>query len=194
MSETDLSYKRALARGDLVQTFDTIVIGSGAGGLTTAALLALDGQRVLVLERHAVLGGCLQAYHRNGFEWDVGLHYMGEVQRKNSGLARLFAKVSRGQLEWSPMPEVYNRIVIAGQTYDCVAGTEGFKDHLKEYFPGEAKAIDQYVEQVIQANRAAKGFFSERALPQTPADAVSTPAQTAFAGRVFVGAKRFFTY
>ncbi|MBV8159104.1 MAG: NAD(P)/FAD-dependent oxidoreductase [Dyella sp.] len=181
MSETDLSYKRALARGDLAQSFDTIVIGSGAGGLTTAALLALDGQRVLVLERHAVLGGCLQAYHRNGFEWDVGLHYIGEVQRKNSGLARLFATLSRGQLEWAPMPEVYNRIVLAERTYDCVAGTEAFKDRLKSYFPNEARAIDQYVGLVVQANRAAKGFFSERALPPTPAEAASTPAQTAFA-------------
>lgn len=181
MSETDLSYKRALARGGLNQPFDTIVIGSGAGGLTTAALLALDGQRVLVLERHAVLGGCLQAYHRNGFEWDVGLHYMGEVQRKNSGLSRLFTKVSRGKLEWAPMPDVYNRIVVAGKTYDCVAGTEAYKDQLKTYFPAEARAIDQYVELVVQANRAAKGFFSERALPLTPAEAASTPAQQAFA-------------
>jgi len=181
MSETDQSYKRALARGDLDKPFDTIVIGSGAGGLTTAALLALDGQRVLVLERHAVLGGCLQAYHRNGFEWDVGLHYMGEVQRKNSGLSRLFAKVSRGQLEWAPMPEVYNRIVVAGQTYDCVAGVEAYKEQLKTYFPAEARAIDRYVELVLGANRAAKGFFSERALPQTPGEAAITPAQEAFA-------------
>lgn len=181
MSETDLSYKRALARGDLAQPFDTIVIGSGAGGLTTAALLALDGQRVLVLERHAVLGGCLQAYQRKGFEWDVGLHYMGEVHRKSSGLARLFAKVTRGQLDWAPMPDVYNRIVVADRTYDYVAGAEAFKDRLKSYFPNEAKAIDQYVDLVLQANRAAKGFFGERALPQSSAEALSTPAQTAFA-------------
>jgi all-trans-retinol 13,14-reductase len=181
MFETDLSYKRALARGDLNQPFDSIVIGSGAGGLTTAALLALDGQRVLVLERHAVLGGCLQAYQRNGFEWDVGLHYMGEVHRKNSGLARLFAKVTRGQLDWAPMPEVYNRIVVADRTYDYVAGAEAFKDRLKSYFPNEAAAIDQYINLVLQANRAAKAFFGERALPQTVSEAVSTPAQAAFA-------------
>jgi len=181
MSETDLSYKRAMARGDLNQPFDTIVIGSGAGGLTTAALLALDGQRVLVLERHAVLGGCLQSYQRNGFEWDVGLHYMGEVHRKSSGLARLFAKVTRGQLEWASMPDVYNRIIVADKTYDYVSGADAFKDRMKAYFPAEAKAIDQYVDLVLQANRAAKAFFGERALPQTVTEAVNTEAQTLFA-------------
>lgn len=91
----DSSYKRALARGDLEAPFDTIIIGSGAGGLTAAALLALDGKRVLVLERHAVIGGCLQVFKRPGFEWDVGLHYVGEVHRPGT-LQRLFDKVTRG--------------------------------------------------------------------------------------------------
>jgi phytoene dehydrogenase-like protein len=37
--------------------YDVIVIGAGHNGLTTAALLAQAGRRVLVLERHDVVGG-----------------------------------------------------------------------------------------------------------------------------------------
>lgn len=181
MSQADLSFKRARDRGELDGRFDTIVIGSGAGGLSTAALLALDGQRVLVLERHSVLGGCLQAFERKGFEWDVGLHYMGEVHRKSSGLYRLFDKVSRGQLEWAPMPAVYNRIVVDQRTFDHVAGAEAYKDRLKAYFPSEAAAIDGYVQLVVEASRAAKGFFGERALPRSAAEAAAGSAQAAFA-------------
>ncbi|MET3918594.1 all-trans-retinol 13,14-reductase [Variovorax sp. OAS795] len=176
----DLSFKRARDRGELNGRFDTIVIGSGAGGLTTAALLALDGQRVLVLERHAVLGGCLQSFTRKGFEWDVGLHYMGEVHRKTSGLYRLFDKVSRGQLAWAPMPAVYNRIVVGERSYDHVAGAEAYKEQLKTYFPHEAAAIDRYVELVVDANRAAKAFFGERALPLRVSDASASAPQAAF--------------
>ena len=178
--EPDLSYKRALARGDLARPFDAIVIGSGAGGLTSAALLALEGQRVLVLERHAVPGGCLQVFKRNGYEWDVGLHYMGEVHRANSGLARLFHKLTRGRLAWAPMPEIYNRIVIEDRRYDYHAGAEAFKARMKDYFPAEAGAIDQYVALVQAANRAAKGYFAERALPLSMADARHAEVAPAF--------------
>jgi all-trans-retinol 13,14-reductase len=179
-TDPDLSYKRALARGALAQPFDAIVIGSGAGGLTSAALLALEGQRVLVLERHAVPGGCLQVFKRNGYEWDVGLHYMGEVHRPNSGLARLFHKVTRGRLAWAPMPEIYNRIVIEDRSYDYHAGVEAFKARMKDYFPAEATAIDRYVALVQTANRAAKGYFGERSLPPSLADARHAEVAPAF--------------
>lgn len=39
-------------------TYDAIIIGAGHNGLVTAAYLARAGQRVLVLERRDVLGGC----------------------------------------------------------------------------------------------------------------------------------------
>ncbi|MCG8459409.1 MAG: NAD(P)-binding protein, partial [Holophagales bacterium] len=37
--------------------WDVIVIGSGMGGMTSAALLSELGRRVLVLEQHYVPGG-----------------------------------------------------------------------------------------------------------------------------------------
>src|SRR2546422_886859 len=104
-STHDSSYKRARAAGAFDTPFDAIVIGSGAGGMTTAALLACEGKRVLVLERHTTAGGCTQVFRRNGYEWDVGLHYMGEVHRESSGLRRLFDRVTGGRLQWAPMPD-----------------------------------------------------------------------------------------
>ena len=57
--------------------YDIIVIGAGIGGLTTAALLAHDGYRVLVLEGHIEPGGCASSFERkrpNGdrYVFDVG--------------------------------------------------------------------------------------------------------------------------
>ena len=54
------------------ERIDAIVIGSGIGGLTTAAVLAKSGQRVLVLEQHDQAGGCCHTFIDKGFEFDVG--------------------------------------------------------------------------------------------------------------------------
>lgn len=53
--------------------FHHIIIGSGINGLVAAAMLALKGNRVLVLEREATLGGCLRTEEITlpGFQHDV---------------------------------------------------------------------------------------------------------------------------
>jgi all-trans-retinol 13,14-reductase len=48
--------------------YDVIVIGSGIGGLTSAALLSQLGKKVIVLEQHYTAGGFTHAYERNGYE------------------------------------------------------------------------------------------------------------------------------
>ena len=51
---------------------DAIVVGSGIGGLTTAALMAKAGKKVLVLEQHDRAGGCTHTFVEQGFEFDIG--------------------------------------------------------------------------------------------------------------------------
>ena len=51
---------------------DTIVIGSGSGGLTTALLLARAGQNVVVLEQQKKAGGCCHTFVEKGYEFDTG--------------------------------------------------------------------------------------------------------------------------
>lgn len=69
------------------EKFDAIVIGSGIGGLTTAAILAkLYRKKVLVLEQHFTAGGFTHEFERKRkFEWDVGLHYVGEMGKGQMG-------------------------------------------------------------------------------------------------------------
>ncbi len=58
-------------------SFDCVVIGAGVAGLTAAALLAREGAKVLVLERHTVPGGCASFYQRGGYRFDVGATLVG---------------------------------------------------------------------------------------------------------------------
>ncbi|MDG2617319.1 NAD(P)/FAD-dependent oxidoreductase [Thermoleptolyngbya sichuanensis XZ-Cy5] len=52
--------------------YEIVVIGSGIGGLTAAALLARYGRRVLVCESHAIPGGAAHSFSQRGFHFDSG--------------------------------------------------------------------------------------------------------------------------
>lgn len=64
-------------KSDLVPDgIDTVIIGSGIGGLTTAVLLGRAGYKVLVLEQHHQAGGCCHSFKKKGFEFDTGTCYL----------------------------------------------------------------------------------------------------------------------
>jgi len=149
----------------LVSNYDTIIIGSGMGGLTTAALLSKQGQKVLVLERHYTAGGFTHIFKRKGYEWDVGIHYIGEVQRPNSLMKKLFDYVTDSQLKWADMGTVYDRIIVGEKSYDFVKGTQNFKQQLIGYFPKEEEAINNYLKLVFTAVKSSKNYYISKALP-----------------------------
>jgi all-trans-retinol 13,14-reductase len=148
------------------ERFDAIVIGSGIGGLTAAALLTESARmRVLVLERHYVAGGFTHVFSRRGYEWDVGLHYIGDVGHPRAPLRVMFDEITEGRLTWAPMPEVYDRIHLGSRTYDFPAGRERFRAAMIAAFPAERRAIDRYLELVRACVRASMLYFAEKALP-----------------------------
>ena len=156
------SYKR---QPHLSRKYDVIVIGSGIGSLTTATLLAKSGKKVLILERHYTAGGFTHIFRRKNYEWDVGVHYIGEVQRSNSAIKKMFDYITEGELQWADMGEVYDRVIIGDKTYDFVKGVKNFKAKMKSYFPKDTDAIDQYVDCVFAANKAMRGFYINKTLP-----------------------------
>jgi len=155
------SYKQ---RPDLKETYDTIIIGSGMGGLATGAILSKQGQKVLVLERHYTAGGFTHVFKRKGYEWDVGIHYIGEVQREHSILKKLFDYVSDSKLKWADMGNVYDRIVIGDEHFDFVKGVKNFKKQMVAYFPEEEQAISTYINLVFKAVKTSKNYYISKAI------------------------------
>lgn len=154
-----------LRRAKIEDRYDTIVIGSGIGGLTAAVCLAKAGQKVLVLERHYTAGGFTHTYARKGYEWDVGVHYIGDVHRQGSTLRRVFDYISDEKLQWSEMEGAYDRIYIGSESYDFVKGEDAFRERMIQYFPEERLAITAYIKLVKKVNRSASTYYLEHALP-----------------------------
>lgn len=144
--------------------YDALVIGSGMGGLTVAALLSDLGWRVAVLEQHYTAGGATHSYERAGYEWDVGVHYLGDMGRPTT-VRRLMDFLSVGRLQWAPMDAHYDRFFIGDRTYDAVAGKEAFRDNLVQSFPREARAVDRYLELLSEVSRGMRLLALDRTLP-----------------------------
>ncbi len=160
MKRTGLRYRASRA----ADHYDVIVIGSGIGGLCNAALLAKLGRKVCVLEQHYTAGGFTHSYERAGYEWDVGVHYIGEVHKPHSPLRRIFDVITDGKLEWAPMDEVYDRIIIEDRQYDFRVGREAFQAMLVERFPQEEQAIERYMELINKVSRSMQKFFMGQAM------------------------------
>lgn len=132
--------------------YDALVIGSGPGGLTAAALLSAIGKKVAVLEQHYTAGGYTHSYERNGYEWDVGVHYIGDMGAPT--MARKFMDwLSGGQLDWAPMDKAYDRFFLGDQVFEAVAGREDFRANLIKHFPAEQAAIDRYLALLDEVGR-----------------------------------------
>jgi all-trans-retinol 13,14-reductase len=147
----------------LTGPYDAVIIGSGIGGLTTAALLSDMGWKVCVLEQHYTAGGYTHSYDRNGYEWDVGVHYIGDVGAKTRSRL-LFDFISAGKLKWAPMDDEYDRFFIGDKVFSAVAGKQQFRDNLVASFPKEEKAIDRYLELLSIVGKGMSAYGMSRLL------------------------------
>ena len=125
--------------------FDVIVIGSGAGGMTSAVALAQAGKKVLVLEQHDRPGGWTHSFTLNGYRFSPGVHYIGDLQ-EGGGLRGIYDGLGVSQdLAFCELnPDGYDHIIIGEKRVDFPKGRDNLIDRLKSHFPHEASGIDSY--------------------------------------------------
>ena len=71
-------------------------------GLSSAALLSKAGMKVLVLEKHGKCGGACHIFKAEGYEFDVGIHYIGNLSRESLNRT-LLEQISDGQIQWAQL-------------------------------------------------------------------------------------------
>jgi len=130
---------------------DTIIIGSGAGGLAAAICLSRAGQRVLVLEQHDVPGGWCHSFYLNGHRFTPGVHYIGLVGEGGS-TSNLYEGLGIGnELAFFRMnPDAYEHCHIGDEIVDMPANFDALVATLSERFPKERKGIAKYLKTVKQ--------------------------------------------
>lgn len=132
--------------------YDVIIIGSGLGGLECAHILSKAGKRVLVLEKEAQPGGCVQSYRRNGLTFDTGFHYVGGLEEGQS-LHAAFNMLGLTALPWKKLDDAFDRILIGEEEFSFMQGYENFRENLQQHFPHEGEALQQYVQLLKQTEQ-----------------------------------------
>ncbi|KAL3857330.1 hypothetical protein ACJMK2_012008 [Sinanodonta woodiana] len=151
------------------ENLDAVIIGSGIGALTTAVLLGREGKKVLVLEQHDQAGGCCHTFVEKGFEFDTGIHYVGEMGEGEDPRI-LIDQVTEGQVVWIPMDEAYDTVAVGYPSYTLrypmVAGKRNYFRKLLEMFPQEKAAIDKYTKFLEENKWACAGTMALKILPE----------------------------
>ncbi|RKE23296.1 NAD(P)/FAD-dependent oxidoreductase [Streptomyces sp. TLI_171] len=132
---------RRLSADAVTDAYDAVVIGSGAGGLTTAVCLARQGRRVAVFEQHYTAGGYTHAYRRRGWEWDVGIHYVGQLTPREP-VRVLSDYLTGGVLKWAPLGDPYEEYRLAGEVHRAPVGFTAYRAELLAHFPAERAGIE----------------------------------------------------
>jgi phytoene desaturase len=149
------------------QRFDVIVVGAGTGGLTAAAILARRGKKVLVVDQHSVAGGNATIFRRRGYEFDIGIHYIGACQADGM-LTRVLRAAGIADLEFEELdPDGYDTLVFPDFEFKIPKGMEVFRDRLCEYFPREKRGIDRYITLLRQVDGFSKLMGNLAAAPST---------------------------
>ena len=174
---------------ELDGTVDVVIIGSGVGGLTTAAILSRVGYKVVVFEQHYTAGGSTHVYtphHGSGgggdggsssnskkvdtdFEFDVGVHYVGSQLDSWKSVPRwIFSWLSDGKLEWSKCADVYDVAYnnATGERLEFTGDPKSNRQMLLEKFPHvDPKALDLYYSKCRMARLVGYVDFAMKAFP-----------------------------
>lgn len=148
---TESRLKKATPAGGV---WDAVLIGGGPGSLGAAAALARMGWKCAVFEQGEQLGGGAHVFSEAGYEFETGVHYLGN----DRDMASLLDFLSCGRLELAsigtPLGDgkvMYDAIRIAGKEYQFCAGRDNLIGMLRERFPDkESLALISRFEQRLK--------------------------------------------
>ncbi len=128
----------------MAEPYDVIVIGSGLGGLTAAALLARAGRKTLLIERSHGVGGAASTYKAGDLIVEASLHETSDprdpIDPKHHVLARAGVL---DEVEWVPTRSLYEvRGGPVGAPFVLPESFAAARDALTERFPPPARASE----------------------------------------------------
>ena len=130
--------------------YDAIMIGGGIGGLICSNLLARAGMKVLLIERHYVLGGYCSTFRRKKFIFDSATHFYPLLGNTSTLTGKVLQKLGN-PTRWVKMDPVDKFHFPDGDTFEVPADFSTYLEKLKARFPGQTSQIDRFFSEVREA-------------------------------------------
>ena len=125
--------------------FDAVVIGSGLGGLTAAALLAKAGRKVCVLERNHSIGGAASAFKIGTLTIEPSLHHTADPRDPDEPKHAILRELGLlDEIQWTaiaPFHSVHGGPV--GAMFDLPVGFEAAREALATRFPRSRAGFEE---------------------------------------------------
>ena len=123
---------------------NSIVIGSGFGGIAAALRLKAKGHKVTLIEKHPDLGGRARVFRKNGFIFDGGPTVITAPYLINE-LFELFKKNPKDYIKLSPL-KVWYQFVFEDKSKFNYSGNENeMKAQIKELNKEDVKGYEKLV-------------------------------------------------
>ena len=110
---------------------DSIVIGSGFGGIASALRLRAKNHNVTLIEKHNDLGGRARVFKKNGFTFDAGPTVITAPYLINE-LFQLFNKNSENYIKLKPLDVWYRFVFEDGSQFDYSGDESKMKDQIEK--------------------------------------------------------------
>jgi len=134
---------------------DAIVIGSGLGGLTAAALCAQAGLRVLVLERNDTFGGAATVYRHNGLAIEASLHEIDGFDEDDPKLPLIQSLGLDRDLKFVDVGDLYEvRSPLIGKPFVLPHGPEAALAAATARFPEHRAGLEEYFRRLMMLRGA----------------------------------------
>ena len=142
---------------------DAVVIGSGLGGLTAAALLAKAGRKVCVIERNHSVGGAASAFKKGVLTIEPALHQTADPRDPTDVKHKILTELGvLDEIEWVPVRPFYSvKGGPVGDLFDMPVGFDAAHHALSRRFPlsrdgsarffGALEQIDDAVTRLMEA-------------------------------------------
>ena len=135
-----------MARRPQEDHYDVLIIGAGMAGMAAAIRLGHFGKKVLLLERHAIIGGLNSFYKLGGRKYDVGLHAVTNyvpAGTKRAPLTKLLRQLRIDHQALDLSPQIVSRVAFPGRDLRFSNDIALLEEEVRREFPGE---IDRFRE------------------------------------------------